>query len=333
MSGLPPASERAIGVVDLAESDDAVAAAVRKAGFFYVVNHGVDAALAAAALAGARAFFALPLGAKMAVAQDANNRGYTAFREEVLDPARQTIGDTKEGFYIGKEVPAGDARSAKPLNGPNQWPAAQLLPGWRETMEAYFEQANWTIRIFTACLQAPGSAPVEALARALDLDMGHFLQPGMFDDPMLFLRLLHYSEEQSRPEEGVFGAGAHTDYGMLTLLLTDDVSGLQICKEKAEVPQLWEDVKPLPGALIVNLGDMLERWTNNRFRSTLHRVVNPGKERYSIPFFFEPNFDCLVECLPSCCNPSNPPRYPPIRSGQYLLDRYKATHTGYDAPV
>eukprot|EP00850_Spirogloea_muscicola_P002873 SM000011S19051 [mRNA] locus=s11:585407:588738:- [translate_table: standard] len=326
MSGLPSASERAIGVVDLAGSDAAVAAAVRKAcveaGFFYVVNHGVDAALAAAALAGARAFFALPLGAKMAVAQDANNRGYTAFREEVLDPARQTIGDTKEGFYIGKEVPAGDARSAKPLHGPNQWPAAQLLPGWRETMEAYFEQAK---RL--------GLRLLKHVACALDLDVGHFLQPGMFDDPMLFLRLLHYSEEQSRPEEGVFGAGAHTDYGMLTLLLTDDVCGLQICKEKDQVPQRWEDVKPLPGALIVNLGDMLERWTNNRFRSTLHRVVNPGKERFSIPFFFEPNFDCLVECLPSCCNTSNPPRYPPIRSGQYLLDRYKATHTGYDAPV
>ncbi|GIL87645.1 hypothetical protein Vretimale_14674 [Volvox reticuliferus] len=189
----------------------------------------------------------------------------------------------------------------------------------------------------------------------------------MFDRPMVTLRPLHYSGEVSDPGAGVFGAGAHTDYGMLTILATDDTPGLQIWtgpdvasrsasnisnansgggswgeregagageEGAATAGGRWRDVEPIAGAFIINLGDMLERWTNGRYRSTLHRVINTsGRERYSIAFFFEPNFDAEVAVLPVCCGPDDPPRYPPTTAGQHLLDKYAATHAGYHGPV
>ncbi|KZV25553.1 putative 2-oxoglutarate-dependent dioxygenase [Dorcoceras hygrometricum] len=134
----------------------------------------------------------------------------------------------------------------------------------------------------------------------------------------------HY--QISEPAKGIFGAGAHTDFGLITLLATDDVVGLQICKDKDANPQIWEYVPPLKGAFIVNLGDMLERWSNCTFRSTLHRVVCTGQERYSIAYFVEPNHDCIVECLPTCQSEKNPPIFPPIKCQDYLQRRYQDTH-------
>jgi isopenicillin N synthase-like dioxygenase len=147
-----------------------------------------------------------------------------------------------------------------------------------------------------------------------------------FNEPMAALRLLHYASVQSRPEDGIFAAGAHSDYGMLTLLLTDEHRGLQVQTKQGE----WIDISPRKGAFIVNLGDMLERWSNGLFRSTQHRVLTAGDaERYSIPFFYEPNFDTQVECLAVCCSVENPPKYPPTTSGRYLLDKYKETHADF----
>eukprot|EP00252_Welwitschia_mirabilis_P015165 TRINITY_DN3337_c0_g1_i1.p1 TRINITY_DN3337_c0_g1~~TRINITY_DN3337_c0_g1_i1.p1 ORF type:complete len:153 (-),score=21.31 TRINITY_DN3337_c0_g1_i1:72-530(-) len=149
----------------------------------------------------------------------------------------------------------------------------------------------------------------------------------MMDEALAFIRLLHYPGKSRKLENGTLGAAAHTDYGMLTFLATDGVPGLQICREKDIQPQIWEDVPPLKGAFIINIGDMLERWSNSLFRSTLHRVVINGEERYSVAFFLEPNVDCLVECLPTCCSESNPPRYPPIRSIEYLKEKMKMAYT------
>ncbi|KAJ0961916.1 hypothetical protein J5N97_029744 [Dioscorea zingiberensis] len=112
----------------------------------------------------------------------------------------------------------------------------------------------------------------------------------------------------------------------LRFYVTDGVPGLQICRNKDRQPQIWEDVPHVNGALIVNVGDMLERWTNCLFRSTLHRVLATGQKRYSIAFFIDPNSDCLVECLESCCSENNPPRFPAIRSGDYLDARIKASY-------
>lgn len=283
-----------------------------------MTNHGIDLVLIEKVFRESKKLFALPDAEKEKLLQDENNRGYTPFEEEILDPILQKKGDTKEGFYIGLEIPLEDPRSQKPLHGPNQWPGKDLLPDFRPIMESYFQQVHsLSLRL------------VRLISLALDLPENFFELPGMFDCPMALLRLIHYSTELSFPEEGIFGSGAHTDYGMLTLLAVDG-PGLQICKDKDKVPQVWEGVDGLEGAFVVNLGDMLERWSNNLFRSTMHRVCcTNGRERYSVPFFFEPNFDCVVECLPTCHDEKNPPKWPPTTSGQYLLDKYNSTHTGF----
>eukprot|EP00270_Netrium_digitus_P005549 TRINITY_DN1739_c0_g1_i3.p1 TRINITY_DN1739_c0_g1~~TRINITY_DN1739_c0_g1_i3.p1 ORF type:complete len:346 (+),score=92.87 TRINITY_DN1739_c0_g1_i3:87-1124(+) len=311
-----------IEFIDLSLGKEETARALRQAceevGFFYLINHGLDLQLQEKVFEQCRLFFSLPLEEKVKSLQDKNNRGYTGFEEDILNPGGQSKGDTKEGYYIGQEISVDDERTKKPLHGPNNWPSAEKLPEWRETMMEYLKQ----------CVQLLHRL-LPLLALSLDLPEDYFLQPGFFDDPITSLRPLHYSNERSDPEKGVYGAGAHTDYGIFTFLATDGVPGLQICRKKDERPQVWEDVPPIPGAFTVNLGDLLERWSNNRFRSTLHRVVNIGKERYSLPFFIEPNFDCLIECLPTCTSNENPPRYAPITSGEYLLGRYKATMVRY----
>ncbi|CAL5218902.1 g645 [Coccomyxa viridis] len=316
--GTVPHGEKEVPVIDLSQSEVAAAAQVRAAclgtGFFYVANHGVDEALVENVFQENKDFFTLPEPEKRRILADENNRGYTPMSEETLDAPHQTEGDTKEGLYFGREVLPDSEEAHMPLHGPNQWPAQDALPHYRHVTETYFRAVT-----------ALGMRLLRLLALALDLPPEHF-HP-MFTRPMLFLRPLHYAPRRSHPEQGIFGAGAHSDYGMLTLLKTDEHPGLQIWSGGKFV-----DVPPRPGTFIVNLGDMLERWTNGRFKSTLHRVVVDGSaDRYSIPFFFEPNFDTVVECLPSCCGPDNPARYPPTTSGQHLLDKYAETHAGYSA--
>eukprot|EP00879_Flechtneria_rotunda_P019606 GHRR01020600.1.p1 GENE.GHRR01020600.1~~GHRR01020600.1.p1 ORF type:complete len:269 (+),score=76.30 GHRR01020600.1:898-1704(+) len=255
----------------------------------------------------------MPPEAKQAMLADANNRGYTPFAEETLDPDNQAVGDTKEGFYFGREVPKDSPEAKQPLHGPNQWPSEDLVPRFRATVTEYFDAVT-----------AVGHKLLRLLALSLNLP-AHFFEQ-YFTRPMLALRPLHYTAQVSAPSQGVFGAGAHSDYGMLTILATDEVPGLQV-----HLGGSWHEVQPIPGTFIINLGDMLERWTNGLFKSTLHRVVNTsGQERYSIPFFFEPNFDTEVECLPCCVSKERPAAYPPTTAGEYLLAKYAATHAGYD---
>ncbi|KAG0576201.1 hypothetical protein KC19_5G062600 [Ceratodon purpureus] len=271
--------EYALECIDMASPDKIkTAARVREAcvtsGFFYLVNHGVDPELLDEVFVQSKKFFDLPLEEKMKVIHDKNHRGYTPFEEEVLDPDVQSKGDSKEGYYIGVSVPENDPRAKKPLHGPNQYPSPDVLPGWQETMTRYHSE------LVILCKKVS-----RLLALALNLEESFFDKPGITDDAMATLRLLHYSEEISDVGRGIYGTGAHSDYGLLTLLATDDVPGLQICKDKDAVPQVWEDVPPMKGAYIVNLGDMLERWSNGLFRSTLHRVISRGIERYSVHYF------------------------------------------------
>ncbi|KAK9211643.1 hypothetical protein WN943_001020 [Citrus x changshan-huyou] len=179
---------------------------------------------------------------------------------------------------------------------------------------------------FVSAPREVAKAVARIIALALDLDADFFDKPEMLGQAIATLRLLHYEGQISDPSKGMYGAGAHSDYGLITLLATDEVAGLQICKDRDAKPQLWEDVAPMKGAFIVNLGDMLERWSNCIFKSTLHRVLGTGRERYSIAFFVEPSHDCLVECLPTCKSDKNPPKFPPIKCETYLSQRYKDTH-------
>ncbi|KAF8107744.1 hypothetical protein N665_0117s0016 [Sinapis alba] len=189
-----------------------------------------------------------------------------------------------------------------------------VLPGWRETMENYHREA------LKVC-----KAIARILAVALNLDADYFDTPDMLGNPIANLRLLHY-EGKSDPSKGIYACGAHTDYGMMTLLATDSVMGLQICRDETMKPRKWEYVPSIKGAFMVNLGDMMERWSNGFFKSLLHRVLGNGQERFSIAFFVEPNHDCLVECLPTCMSENNPPKYPVIKCSTYLSQRYKKTH-------
>ncbi|KAE9588172.1 putative aminocyclopropanecarboxylate oxidase [Lupinus albus] len=300
---------------DINQSVNLLKQACLDSGFFYVVNHGISQEFMDEVFAQSKKFFSLPQKEKMKLLRNEKHRGYTPVLDELLDPENQVHGDYKEGYYIGVEVAEDDPESQKPFYGPNRWPASDILPGWKDAMEKYHHQA----------LEV-GKAVGRIIALALDLDADFFDGPEMLGEAIATLRLLHYEGQTSDPSKGLYGAGAHTDYGLITLLATDNVSGLQICKDRDAKPQIWEDVAPLKGAFIVNIGDMLERWSNCVFKSTLHRVLGKGQERYSIAYFIEPSHDCLVECLPTCKSDSNPPKFPPIVCGDYLSRRYNDTH-------
>jgi isopenicillin N synthase-like dioxygenase len=163
------------------------------------------------------------------------------------------------------------------------------------------------------------------LHRAIAVDLG--LQPDFFEDkldqPMAVLRLLHYPPQPEQADAGQIGAGEHTDYGNITILLTDNVGGLEVRRRDGE----WMAAPTIPGAFICNIGDCLMRWTNDVYVSTPHRVVNRGgRERYSVAFFLDPNPEALVACLPTCVSAERPARYPPVEAADYLRGRLDATY-------
>ena len=287
-------------------------------GFFYLANHGVSLDLIAEMFQCSRRFFRLTAKQKRTVLA-VKSRGYTPLAEETLDPERQSCGDTKEGFYIGnKEAGEVDASAAI---GPNRWPDEGKLPqlvGWRDTMRAYFQSVHLL-----------GMRLLRLLALSLNLPADYFTPK--FSDPMEALRLLHYSEQKSDAGAGILGCGAHSDYGALTFLLTDDVPGLEILRNGCSLGTArnedWMAIAPRANCFIVNLGDMLARWTNDVYSSTVHRVVNrSGRERFSVPFFFEPNFDTEVSCLDGF----GPAKYAATTSGEYLLGKYSETHAMFE---
>jgi isopenicillin N synthase-like dioxygenase len=293
----------------------AVGAALRAAcldkGFFYIRNHGVSEALVEAVFAGAARFFAQPSEEKVAFdrARSPANRGYEPLQGQTLEAGAPP--DLKEGFYIGPEHAADDARvlAGKFNHGPNQWPADP--PSFRPIMEAYFRE-----------MLALGRRLMEGLALSLDLPADHFA--AFCTEPMGTLRPLHYPPQPAAADPAQKGAGAHTDFGGLTLLRQDDVGGLQVWDQAAAG---WIHADPLPGTYVVNLGDMIARWTNDRYRSTLHRVINTsGRERYSVPFFYVGNYDYRVECIPTCLAPDERPKYPPVTVEAHLREMYRRTY-------
>lgn len=301
-------------------------AACTTSGFFYLVDHSIASSLTASVLHQSQKLFALPLQEKNALVDSILNRGYTRFEEEKLDPISQKRGDTKEGYYIGKEV---DERNVDKLRGPNMWPTTDTCPSWtdeecddfRQVMEQYQSEV---IQVCMKLLSYFSLAACLCDETSFDEKKDALFNP-FFQDPTTMVRLLHYSKEPSKPEDGLFACGAHSDYGMITLLLTDDNPGLQV-----KLSDDWIDVPPTEGAFVINIGDMFERWTNGKFCSTKHRVIQPanGKERYSVPFFFEPDFDALVECL-DVCRGEDGPKYPPITAGQHLMSMYAQTHADF----
>jgi isopenicillin N synthase-like dioxygenase len=286
-------------------------AAGEQHGFFYLADHGIDPALIAAVFAQSARFFAQPEAVKQAVdlRRVRHALGWEPLRGQTLEAGSPP--DLKEGFYIGADVAADDPAvlAGRFGIGLNQWPAG--LPVFRATMTAYF-----------AAAQALTAHVMNALAPALDLPADHFA--AFNRDAACRLRLLHYPPQPARPEPGEKGCGAHTDFGSITLLLQDDAGGLQV---QAVDTGVWFDVPPVAGTYVVNFGDLIARWTNHRFRSNPHRVINrSGRERYSVPFFSSGNPDYVVECLPTCLVPGETAKYPPITTEAHLAACYAATY-------
>ncbi len=283
--------------------------AARGIGFFAITGHGISAGLQQGIFDAARSLFALPVEVKetLAIEKASNNRGWVRLGGEALDPTRP--GDIKEAFNIGLDLPPDDPDIIAGLRfrGPNVWPP---LPAWRGTALEYFD-AVCRLGVL--------------LHRPIALDLG--LPPGWFADkldrPLATLRLLRYPPARLSPETGAIGAGEHTDYGNLTLLLTDDAGGLEVRTRDGR----WITAPTIPGAYIVNIGDCLMRWTNDTYVSTPHRVIHRApRERMSIAFFLDPNPDAVVEALPSCIGEERPALYPPISGADYLRERLDATY-------
>ncbi|MEM9796371.1 MAG: 2-oxoglutarate and iron-dependent oxygenase domain-containing protein [Pseudomonadota bacterium] len=283
--------------------------AVRETGFFLLANPSVPGALRAEVFAQADAFFGLPEAekAKLSILDTPHFRGWAKPGDESLDETAPEV-DTKQSFNIGYDLPPDDPRviNGDPFRGVNRWPD---LPGFRETMLTYYDAAL-----------AQGVAIHRAFALDLGLAEDHFDR--LFDDPLAALRLLHYPPATGA--EGEIGAGAHTDYGAITLLMTDGEAGLQVKPRGGD----WTDVPHVPGAYVVNIGDCLMRWTNDLYVSTPHRVLRPKRQRRSVAFFVEANPDTIVAALPG----TGDPKYPPIRAADYLQSRLDATYAPKEAP-
>jgi isopenicillin N synthase-like dioxygenase len=303
-----------IDVAGLRSNDKAAIASVVTAfreactetGFFYISNHGVPDSVVEEALAASKNFFAQPLPFKRAIGFD-NNRGYDGMGRQILD--HSIGGDMKESALFGVELTADHplVKARLPNHVVNPWPP---LPGFREAIQAYFNS-----------LHKLSLELLNGLALSLELPWD-FFEPH-FDIPMSSVRLLHYPSHPDADPSRSMGAAAHTDWGLITLLLQDQTGGLQVKLPGGE----WIDATPVPGTFVVNMGDMMARWTNDVYTSTPHRVMNKStKDRYSIAFFCDPGYYTKVECLPGCRTAQRPPRYAPTTCGAHLQEMYTLSY-------
>ena len=290
---------------DLAGVAKEVRRACETIGFFYVANHGIPAAIFDGVFDATRRYFDLPQSQRLSHRMDEKYR--RGFMPQGINQHPGYAPDLKESYEIGVDLPLSDPDVAAdlPLHGPNRWPAE--CPWLRTASEAYFAEAI-----------ALGKRLLRVFAASLDMPADYFLQ--FCRKPMVQMRLFHYPPQPPVGDDKALGVAPHSDYGMITLLSQDPIGGLELQKRDGE----WIGAPFIPGTLIINIGDLFQRWTNDVYRSNLHRVVNrTGKERYSIPTFFNFDYHALVSCLPTCQSAGNPPKYPPIESGDYLLSRFR----------
>ncbi|KAI0127985.1 putative gibberellin 20 oxidase [Xylariales sp. AK1849] len=287
-----------------------ICSAAQSPGFFQITGHGISSELISNLLDRLAAFFALPAETKNSIhrSKSAALRGFEAFGEQHLE---EGFADCKEGFMIGPEQLAEGARF---LQGPNQWPSRTAIEGLREVMMEYFEEMRKLSKVM-----------FRLVALSLGMDEKYFDQFVGSEDSISICRAHRYPPNLGNMAEKSRGIGAHTDFGALTLLLQDSVGGLEVFHRPTES---WHPVRPIPGAFVVNIGDMLERWTNNHYTSTLHRVISPvtNQCRYSVAFFNEGLLEQIVECIPTCLSPGEKPLYEPVQVEVHLKERYGSTY-------
>jgi isopenicillin N synthase-like dioxygenase len=295
-----------------ADALDRVAAELRQAlekiGFVIVVNHGVPAELTDGIFDEARRFHALPLDQKLKLAtgrgEGTGFTGYLASGEYSVKTSEVNDNDQpdlNEAFFMDRERAPDDpeVRAGKLFREPNKWPDG--LSGFRAFMLRYW-----------AALETFSQRLLPVFATALDLAPDYF--DAAFADAQCVLRLSHFPPTVYRDNQ--FGLAPHTDANFFTVLPQANVEGLYIRPQRRG----WIKAPRIPGSFVINSGDMLRRWTNDRFLSTQHLAINlTDRHRYSTPFFYTPHIDHPIVCLPTCCSAANPPKYPPITYGEYRV--------------
>lgn len=321
--GMFPENIMTIPVIDLGQAlvpgspaSAKVAEQIRSAavatGFFYVSRHGVPDELLASQFELTRVLMDLPLATRQAlsVRNSASMRGFEALGEQTLDET--ALPDLKECFYCGMVYPPDHpyVLAGYQSYGSNQWPAE--VPHAAAQCEAYIQAVLGLSRRL-----------MQLLALSLALPETYFDETS--HSPMVTLRMLRYPPHPAGADERTFGAGAHTDWGAVTLLAQDAHGGLEVALPDGT----WVAAPPVPGTFIVNLGDMMPHWTNGLYRSSLHRVRNTlsnGEPRYSIPFFYEPDYLALIEAVPGTIAPGEKPLFEPCTAGEHLIQMYQKTY-------
>ncbi len=283
-------------------------------GFGYVVNHGVPVNVVDDVFSAARSFHALPPTRKLVVELDALHRGFIPIdssTDVTSTLAKVTKPNQSESFMMMREACADDPDvvAGAYLAGANQWPDG--LPGFRESLMSYYHaMCDLAHRL------------VEALALALgDTDA---IIVNAFSPPTTWLRLLHYPAQSPLIAADLYGSAPHEDFGCLTILAQDDVGGLEVGTPDGR----WVAAPPVAGSFVVNVGQMLNRWSNGRLLATPHRVVNrSGRERYSVPFFYDPNVATVIEPLPVCITADRPPSFEPLVFGDFLRHQLESSYT------
>jgi isopenicillin N synthase-like dioxygenase len=310
-----------VPIIDISRDPDAVGAELdevcRTVGFFQITGHGLAVGVADRAWAAATSFFNLPLADKLSVVRpdEGYPYGYIPVAGESL--SRSVAGsappDLKEVFNIGP-VTAPDHVMTDPdeasVYSPNLWPAA--LPELREAWTTYY-----------TAMSALGARLMSLFARGLGLEPEFFADK--IDHQPNALRAINYPERDETPLPGQLRAGAHTDYGTLTILRQDAVGGLEVLDAGGS----WTGVESVPGAFVINIGDLMARWTNDQWRSTLHRVVDPPgaaasqARRQSMPYFQNANWSAEITCLPTCLAAGETAKYAPVLAGPHLIAKFR----------
>ncbi len=277
--------------------------ACEEIGFFYIRDHGVSDQKIVNIIGAMKEFFRLPMDERMRIAvTPEHHRGYIPIGGRSYGTNGRT--ELRDTYKMLTELPDNDPDllSGKPLHQRNKWPNG--LPGFRDCLLNYYDDMNLV-----------SDALLRGFALALELDERHFLPS--FRKPITQLSFNHYPPQPSTAPEDQYGIKPHSDTTAFTILWADPIGGLEI----KPVGQDWIDAPYIDGTFLINIGDMMARWTNDRFMSTPHRVINhTGQERYSIPFFVNPDFDAVVACLETCTDAQHPPKYPPQHVGDYMVN-------------
>ncbi|KAI6140637.1 hypothetical protein BKA82DRAFT_4210903 [Pisolithus tinctorius] len=306
-----------IGHASTPEERAALARQIRDAcmnvGFFYISNHGIPQETIGKVFSAVEAYFSLPVETKMKLYHgDGNFMGYEPVLGSNVDPVNR--GDLHEGFLFGWEelVPAeNDDKRANDgaMAGANVWPSEPA--GFREACLNYYHAAVGV-----------GKVLFHLFALALDLPETYF--DDKTRNSAASMRVLHYPPQTGPEDDGIVGIGAHSDFRCFTILWQEpDIQALQLLNSEKQ----WVKAPPIPGTLVINIGDQFARWTNDVFRSTVHRAINrSGVRRYSIPLFFGTDYHVQIKPMPSCVSPERPPKYEPIAAGDYIHQRLQEVY-------